>query len=342
METGDCMPDFQLLDVNGIYQSLLSLALGQPIVLLCLPDCEAAAARAVMRSFAELHAAFEPRVNLFAVTGNAVAANRRCAEELDLPYPVLADPEQRLLSLYDVRRRSLSDQRPAPEGTVACVVADANQRIVRMDRRVTSGAHAEAVRNLLESLPREAPQRFARTAPVLIVPEVLDPASCQRLIELHQSGGNFEGLIRQGDGREVRNVVDRDSKIRRDHDITDKAVVQDLRMRLLKRVVPDVAKAFDFQLKHGEAFQIGCYEGAAGGFFSPHRDNVDPSGGRRFAISLNLNAGDYEGGDLRFPEYGPDLYKPPTGAALVFSCRLVHEAMPVTAGRRFVLLTFLH
>jgi predicted 2-oxoglutarate/Fe(II)-dependent dioxygenase YbiX len=58
-------------------------------------------------------------------------------------------------------------------------------------------------------------------------------------------------------------------------------------------------------------------------------------------MTLNLNAGEYEGGALRFPEYGPDLYSPATGDAVIFSCTLLHEAMPVTRGRRFVLLSFL-
>ena len=58
------------------------------------------------------------------------------------------------------------------------------------------------------------------------------------------------------------------------------------------------------------------------------------------AMTLNLNTGEYEGGHLRFPEYGGHLYRPATGDAVLFSCVLAHEATPVTAGRRFVLLTF--
>ena len=56
-------------------------------------------------------------------------------------------------------------------------------------------------------------------------------------------------------------------------------------------------------------------------------------------MSLNLND-DYEGGELTFPEFGPTLYKPRAGMAAVFSCSLLHEALPVTRGRRFVLTTF--
>jgi predicted 2-oxoglutarate/Fe(II)-dependent dioxygenase YbiX len=60
-----------------------------------------------------------------------------------------------------------------------------------------------------------------------------------------------------------------------------------------------------------------------------------------FAVTLNLNTGDYEGGALRFPEFATAPFEAPAGGAVVFSCSLLHEAFPVTRGRRFGLFTFL-
>ena len=74
-------------------------------------------------------------------------------------------------------------------------------------------------------------------------------------------------------------------------------------------------------------------------FFGTHRDNVRAVRQRRFAMSLNLND-DYEGGALRFPEYGPHSYSPKAGTALVFATTMLHEALPVTRGQRWVLTTF--
>ena len=45
---------------------------------------------------------------------------------------------------------------------------------------------------------------------------------------------------------------------------------------------------------------------------------------------------------MRFPEFGPRTYRAPTGGAVVFSCSLLHQAMPVTEGRRFAFLPFLY
>jgi predicted 2-oxoglutarate/Fe(II)-dependent dioxygenase YbiX len=55
---------------------------------------------------------------------------------------------------------------------------------------------------------------------------------------------------------------------------------------------------------------------------------------------VNLNES-YDGGHLRFPEFGPHLYRPAPGGAVVFSCSHLHEVTRVTGGRRFALLSFL-
>ena len=63
---------------------------------------------------------------------------------------------------------------------------------------------------------------------------------------------------------------------------------------------------------------------------------------RRFAVTINLNTGEYNGGVLRFPEFGQQCYEAPLGGAVVFSCSLMHEATPVTRGRRYAFLPFLY
>ena len=78
-------------------------------------------------------------------------------------------------------------------------------------------------------------------------------------------------------------------------------------------------------------------------FFRAHRDNTTAgSAHRRFACTINLNAEDYDGGELRFPEFGPQTYRAPTGGAVVFSCSLLHEATPVRRGNRYAFLPFFY
>ena len=63
---------------------------------------------------------------------------------------------------------------------------------------------------------------------------------------------------------------------------------------------------------------------------------------RRLAITITLNPGEYEGGELTLPEFGSTLFRPPTGDALVFGCGLLHVVRPVTRGRRYAFLPFLY
>ena len=82
---------------------------------------------------------------------------------------------------------------------------------------------------------------------------------------------------------------------------------------------------------------------SGGGHFRPHRDNTTPGAAhRRVACTINLDADDYEGGDLRFPEFRRRTYRAPTGGAVIFSCSLLHEARPVMRGTRYAFLPFLY
>jgi predicted 2-oxoglutarate/Fe(II)-dependent dioxygenase YbiX len=134
-----------------------------------------------------------------------------------------------------------------------------------------------------------------------------------------------------------------DFKSRRDATITDESLRSAVRARILHRLLPELEKAFQFKATRFERYIVACYDAAEGGHFNPHRDNTTPgTAHRRFAVTINLNAGEYEGGDLRFPEFGRRTYRAPTGGAVVFSCSLLHEATPVTRGARFAFLPFLY
>jgi predicted 2-oxoglutarate/Fe(II)-dependent dioxygenase YbiX len=103
-----------------------------------------------------------------------------------------------------------------------------------------------------------------------------------------------------------------------------------------------ILRAFHFAATRLERYLVACYDASEGGYFRPHRDNQSlGTAHRRFAVSINLNAEDFDGGDIRFPEFGQRTYRPPTGGAVVFNCSLLHEATPVTRGRRYAVLPFL-
>ncbi|MEM9303983.1 MAG: 2OG-Fe(II) oxygenase, partial [Pseudomonadota bacterium] len=179
-------------------------------------------------------------------------------------------------------------------------------------------------------------------APALIVPRVFEPMFCRHLIEVYHADNEPSGVLAMEGGRMVYRE-DPDAKIRREHRIADPALVGAVEQRIMRRVLPEIEWAYNYRITRYEAFKVVCYDGETGGHFSAHRDNDGPdTAHRRFAITLNLNSDEYEGGELRFPEYGRDRYKPPTGGAVLFSCSLAHEALPVKRGVRYALVSFLY
>lgn len=188
---------------------------------------------------------------------------------------------------------------------------------------------------------RLAASSSPQDVPLLMVPQVFDYADCRRLIELYEiNGGREIGRI-ESDGR----IVERsDSKFRKrlDYYISDDGALQQTRQLLERRLLPMIYRAFQFRTTRIERYLVGCYDAETGGYFRPHRDNTAPPvAHRRFAVTINLNE-DYEGGELYFPEFGNRPYRPPPGAAVAFSCSLLHEVRPVTRNRRYAFISFLY
>ncbi len=205
-------------------------------------------------------------------------------------------------------------------------------------------AHGTALRGLIERLPAaDDHAQVAMHAPVLVAPRIFDRGFCKRLIDLYGAhGGEESGFMREIDGRTVA-INDHKHKRRSDHIIADAEIRRICEAALRERLFPQIEKAFMFRPTQIERYLVACYDADPGGHFRPHRDNrTSGTMHRKFAVTVNLNADDYAGGDLRFPEFGSRTYRAPTGGAVVFSCALLHECTSMTRGRRFCFLPFLY
>lgn len=198
-----------------------------------------------------------------------------------------------------------------------------------------------ALRHLAAALAGE--ETRPSWAPILCLPNVFEAELCERLVRLYeQNGGEQSGFMRDEDTKTVLKF-DPSHKVRRDYRITDLALRQSLVHRVHQRIVPEIQRAFQFTATRIERYIVACYDAKEGGHFRPHRDNTTKgTAHRRFAVTINLNAEDYDGGNLRFPEFGERIYRAPTGGAIVFSCSLLHEATPIIRGRRYAFLPFLY
>jgi predicted 2-oxoglutarate/Fe(II)-dependent dioxygenase YbiX len=180
-------------------------------------------------------------------------------------------------------------------------------------------------------------------APILQVPDVFEPELCAALIrhlEIDCGGGDVSAVLVLEDGQQ-RLQVDPSIKQRREVIPRDPALEARMHERLMRRALPEIARVFNFEVRRRDPFKLLAYPQGAG-YFRAHRDNETPDvAHRRFALSVNLNQGDYDGGEFRYPEFGLSRFSPATGAALVFSCSMLHEVLPVERGTRYAMTTFL-
>ena len=310
---GDHTPQFVLPDTEGKTFEFYSAVTGRPVVMIFAGPRGLTDLAAAGISPATLDATKVQVVTL--VPGDPQAAARQ-ARQAGWTQRTLADPNGEVTQGF----AEFSGVTPP-----AIYVLDPNQRVsaIAAADQVAGDFAAWIDRALADAAFRGEPAVVQRAAPVLLVPRALEPEDCDWLIGLWRRGEKEAGQVAVGASSGGGLSVVHTTKRREDYYIRD-------------------PKNLHFDGFALETFKIGCYKAEQAGFFNVHRDDTSPATkNRKFAMTLNLNTGEYEGGDLRFPEYGPDLYRPPKGAAVLFSCSMLHEVVPVTKGERFVLLTFL-
>jgi peroxiredoxin len=328
---GEAVPWFRAPVVDGSPAYAFDTVGGQAVLMLFFGAASAPAARQALAKVVRRRALFDDQAAcFFGITVDpADAAEKRIRQAL---------PGLRFFLDYD--REISAAVGAAPDGETYFphwLLLDRTLRVAGRFALEEGDAALAATASLASAPPAQD------WAPVVLVPDILEAELCRHLIDLYEAdGGEDSGFMRDVDGR-TRLVLDPEHKIRRDWLIEDPALARALNLRLIHRLLPMVGRAFSFQPTRVERLLVGCYEAETGGHFRAHRDNTTlGTAHRRLAVTINLNAGEYEGGDLNFPEFGPRLYRAPTGGAIIFSCSLLHRAMPVTRGRRFAFLPFLY
>nr|WP_321984929.1 redoxin domain-containing protein [uncultured Lichenicoccus sp.] len=275
------------------------------------------------------------KANLFGVSADAEdESHRRVAE--DLPGTrFFWDSDGLAGRLYGARRLDGNDGL----GMRPCwVVLDPMLRVLGVTEQAPGRATQviEAFRRLVAQ-----PPTHDATAPVLSLAGLFETEFCQRLIAFYKSSETVDsGVFTESEPGQSKAVSDPGFKRRRDCTLRDPGLVQQVQARIVRRAVPEIRKAFQFEASRLDRLILACYDAADRGCFGPHRDNtVLATAHRRFAISINLND-DFDGGEIAFPEFGPRTYRPATGGALIFSCTLMHAVSPVRRGRRYACLPF--
>jgi predicted 2-oxoglutarate/Fe(II)-dependent dioxygenase YbiX len=220
------------------------------------------------------------------------------------------------------------------------IVLDPNQRVAAtFDSRALPAA-AEAMEMTAAAVRANGGADQILTtpmAPVLVLPRVFEPEFCTQVMRLWSKGDHKDSGVSSRYG----NVNLSHLKRTEDYTVVEPMMQKAISDRLAYRIGPELTKVFAFDRQFTfDAHVVLSYSAEGQHFFGAHRDNGAPTtADRAFAVSLNLND-DFSGGELVFPEYAGVRVSPPPGAAAVFSCSLLHQVLPVTRGRRFVLTTF--
>jgi peroxiredoxin len=331
LSKGDIAPDCVLPDVKGNEVNLRSDSVaGNPIVIMFCPRFSPPA-KDLLKCFSERIESFSANgARLFAVTMDKTET----ASAQNLAFPILIDRREQVFASFS-----------APRDRPSTTVLRRNHHVAGI---LNGDPQAQVAKTLLllEDMARERETVLMHIhPPVLLIPEALSREDCASLINIFDTRGQV--FVEPQAAMDLMKGADYKMRIpehmredRIDHFFYEKPTVAFLSNRL-NRIVPEIFKAFQYRVTKYEALRMARYEGHRGGYSHGHRDNIAPYLYRRFAMSINLNTEEFEGGELRFPEFGDQRYRPESGTAIVFSSSLLHEAMHVTAGRRFVFLAFL-
>ena len=196
------------------------------------------------------------------------------------------------------------------------VVVGPSLRVMRVFPFEIDGSEHAALFDYLRSLPPpELASGFARQPPVVMLDNVFEADLYDGIATLYRA----------------RNKRD-------DYLIEDERLRQVIQIRIQRRVLPEVLRAFQFRPTHMENYVVSSQGKKVA---PPHRDNMGRGvAHRRFSIAVNLND-DFAGGGLVFPEYSAQAFRAPAGGACIFSSSLLYAAKPVTEGRCYTFLPFL-
>ncbi len=339
LRPGDRLPDFALPGLDGKLRKLIWSFTGDPVALLAVDDL----VNLDGQQFRALAAACKAAsAVLVVVAGNAVAAAAAPWSKLGVSAEgplLLCDPERKFLSALLASAGSIGFG-PASGLCMRVIVLDPNQRVATtFDTRALLAA-TEAIGGIADGVRTNIGADIALhlpMAPVLVLPRVFEPDFCTQLIHLWGKGDHQDSGVSSRYG----NVNLSHLKRTEDYTIVEPMLLKAVSDRLAYRIGPELVKVFAYDREFTfDSHVVLSYSAEGKHFFGAHRDNGAPTtANRSFAVSLNLND-DFEGGELAFPEYAGVRVSPPMGGAAVFSCSLLHVALPVTRGRRFVLTTF--
>jgi len=260
LAAGDRLPDFVLPDPSGQLRFFYQTVTGRPVVLFLFANTAKQDQWDEMKELASMNEAIhEAGADLFIVSNDGIESLAMVAKTIPAHAVWLAD-------INGVVNMGLRTAALFPFTGVACLVLDGNQRIVAV--RGLEEAQGSWALGVLRAMSRQEPHQLNQAAPVLVLPTVLEPADCARLLALIPADAPAAGSA----------------------GIADKALADEITRLLLRRIGPEIEKAFSFDDFSIESLSLRWDNASAPA--ERRREINDPAvEGRPFQLVIDLDSG---------------------------------------------------
>lgn len=176
------------------------------------------------------------------------------------------------------------------------------------------------------------------------VPQAFSPHEIDIIRALIENQEKGPGIV--GNGETDKSI--RDSRIK--WLFWNDAAAQWIFERVAAIVSETNTKYFGMDLRATEGIQLTEYDSEYKGFYGAHTDSsydiAAASRNRKLSITMQLSdPSEYDGGELALYWQnikGPAIGSKKKGDMTIFRSHIIHEVLPVTRGRRYSFVTWVH
>ena len=143
LQVGTAAPDFSLPDQNGVLHSLADYR-GKKVILYFYPKDMTSGCTKQACGFSERMPHFlEKGVVVLGVSRDSVQSHKRFEEKYGLAFPLLADPERKVIEAYDVWKEKVNYGKVSFGIVRTTYLIDENGVIIRAQDRVKAADNPE-------------------------------------------------------------------------------------------------------------------------------------------------------------------------------------------------------
>jgi len=156
LKVGDKAPPFKATAVGGQYGEGSSVALrdfgGAPVVLYFYPKDDTPGCTTQACSLRDSWSSLRDNAKIFGVSIDSAQSHRKFIEKYSLPFPILSDPEKKIVNSYGVWVEKSMYGRKYMGTERSTFVIDSAGRIAAIFRKVKPEEHVGLVRDALSKL----------------------------------------------------------------------------------------------------------------------------------------------------------------------------------------------